>query len=80
MGSDNSLSTCTECLEILELMLDNEASKEQQSYANEHIEDCLHCFEHMEVEKEIRELIRTKIAQLPVPEGLANEIRAQIHL
>lgn len=78
MESDNGVSTCTECLEILEIMLDNEASKEQQNYVNEHIEGCLHCFEHMEVEKQIRELIKTKIAQLPVPEGLAKEIRAKI--
>ncbi len=80
MESDNGLTTCNECLEILELMLDNEASKEQESYVNEHIESCIHCFEHMQVEKEIRELIKTKIAQLPVPDGLASEIRSKIQM
>ena len=60
------------------LMLDNEASKEEEVYVQDHIEQCMVCFEHYEVEKQIRELIRKKIANMPVPEGLAHQIRTKI--
>lgn len=66
------------CMEILELMLDNEASTDQELYVNEHIHKCLVCFEQYELEKQIRELIKNKFSNLPVPEGLATQIRTQI--
>jgi anti-sigma factor (TIGR02949 family) len=66
------------CMEILQLMLDNEASKEEQKYVSEHIHQCLVCFEQYELEKEIRELIKKKCSNLPVPDGLAAQIRTQI--
>ena len=65
-------------MEILHLMLDNEASNDQENYVHDHIEQCMVCFEQYEVEKHIRELIRTKLANRPVPEGLANQIRTKI--
>lgn len=81
MKDNHDQSVCSEfkkCMEILHLMLDNEASHEQEHYVNEHIEQCMVCFEHYEVEKHIRELIKTKLANMPVPEGLANQIRTKI--
>lgn len=78
---DKKSSTCSEfnkCLEILYLMLDNEASEEQEDYLNKHFEKCLFCFEQYEVEKQIRELIKTKIAKMPVPAGLATSIKTKI--
>ena len=81
MEGKDEMSNCSElnrCMEILELMLDNEASPEQEEYVTEHIEKCMICFEQYEVEKHIRELIKTKMADMPVPEGLANQIRSKI--
>lgn len=68
----------SKCMEILQLMLDNEASKAEEDYVNMHLEKCLVCFEHYQLEKEIRELIKTKLRNLPVPIDLANQIRTQI--
>lgn len=59
-------------------MLDNEATSEEEDYVSKHIHKCMVCFEQYQVEKEIRELIRNKFSNLPVPEGLANQIRTQI--
>jgi anti-sigma factor (TIGR02949 family) len=81
MESKADKSGCSEfskCMEILELMLDNEATDEQQRFVIDHIDNCIFCFEQYQVETHIRELIKTKVANLPVPEGLANEIRAKI--
>lgn len=71
-------SDCSEYLKILHLMLDNEATKEQEIYLNTHVEKCVFCLQNYEVEKEIRVLIKTKITRQPVPANLASEIRRKI--
>lgn len=71
-------SGCKEYLEILHLMLDDEASKDQEDYLTAHVEKCMSCFEYYEVEKEIRLLIKTKVKSQPVPKDLASEIRRKI--
>ena len=74
-------SGCSEfgkCLEILNLMLDNEATKDQEKYLTSHIEKCIVCFQQYEVEKEIRVLIKTKIKNQPVPQDLASNIRSKV--
>lgn len=72
---------CTEfskCLEILYLILDNEANDEQEAYLCSHIENCMYCFEQYEVEKQIRELLRTKCVKQEVPADLAQTIRNKV--
>lgn len=66
------------CLEILYLMLDNEADDAQVKYLNKHLDSCMICFEQYKVEKQIRELLRTKCANLPVPGDLAQTIRNKV--
>jgi len=70
----------SKCVKILNLILDNEATVEQETYVHEHIESCMVCFEQYELEKNIRDLIKTKLANMPVPEGLANQIRSKIQI
>lgn len=74
-------NACTEfekCLGILYLMLDNEANHEQEVYIHTHIEKCMVCFEQYEVEKQIRQLLKTKLANQEVPQDLAHSIRAKV--
>ncbi len=71
-------SGCSEYLEILHLMLDNEATEEQEKYLSVHVDKCMSCLKLYEVEKEIRILIKTKITRQPVPHNLASEIRRKI--
>lgn len=66
------------CLGILYLMLDNEANQEQENYINTHIENCMVCFEQYEVEKQIRELLKTKLTHQQVPHDLAQSIRSKV--
>ncbi|MFY0688805.1 MAG: anti-sigma factor [Cyclobacteriaceae bacterium] len=67
-------------MELLNLILDNEATEAEQNYVHDHLESCMVCFEHYEVEKEIRELLKTKINSQPVPKDLASEIRLKIQI
>ena len=84
MGDKNGLednSGCSEfkkCLDILHLMLDNEASDDQEKYLNAHIESCMVCFEQYKVENEIRILIKIRIKNQPVPAHLAQDIRNKV--
>lgn len=66
------------CMDILHLMLDNEATREQEQFVKDHIETCMVCFEQYEVEKQIRDLIRSKITNQPVPSDLIHQIRSKI--
>lgn len=80
MKEENGCKDFDKCLEILYLMLDNEASKDQESYLNSHLDHCMVCFEQYEVEKQIRQLLRTKMANQPVPADLAQTIRNKVFL
>lgn len=75
---NNGCAEFEKCLGILYLMLDNEADKEQETYLNTHIEKCMICFEQYEVEKQIRQLLKTKLANQKVPADLAHSIRAKV--
>lgn len=66
------------CLEVLDLILDNEATLEDQVFFNEHIEECIVCFSQYNIEKQIRELIRTKVRKQPVPQELVSAIKNSI--
>ncbi|MEQ8583715.1 MAG: anti-sigma factor [Marinoscillum sp.] len=83
--SDNSekkgTNDCNEfakCLQYLHLMLDNEATEEQEIYLKNHIHKCMVCFEQYEVEKQIRELLRSKLTNQKVPADLAQAIRNKV--
>lgn len=76
--ANNVCADFSNCLKILRLMLDNEASKEDEIYMMSHIEKCMFCFEQYQVEKQIRALIKSKTASIPVPADLINEIRNKI--
>jgi len=66
------------CLSILNLMLDNEATPEQEAFFNSHIKNCMICFAHFNIEKQLRKLIKTKVNRKPIPEELASQIRDNI--
>ncbi len=59
-------------------MLDNEANPNQEEFFLTHIEKCMVCFAHYNVEKQIRQLLKTKLNNKAVPSALANDIRSKI--
>lgn len=80
------MSDCTDCrckdfekcFKILNLILDNEATREQEVFFNEHIQKCSVCFAHYNIELQLRQLIKTKVNHKPIPQQLAEEIRLKI--
>ncbi len=76
MGSD--CEQLAKCLEIIELILDNEGSSEQEAFLFEHIKQCSCCLEHYNVEAEFHKLVKTRISKEPVPVDLVKSIRNKI--
>lgn len=78
---ENSTEMCQEskkCIEILELLLDGEADPDQEDFFRNHIEKCMPCYQHYNLEKTIKEILKTKIEKKPVPQDLVDSIKSKI--
>ena len=67
------------CVEMLNLLLDGEASSSQKDYINEHIKNCIPCNEDYEMEKAIRTLLQQKCNNMKAPKDLVDLIRHKIN-
>ena len=67
-----------ECLELLNLVLDQEASPEQHDHFKKHLEHCLPCYEKYNIDVAIKKMIKEKCADRNVPVGLVESIRAKV--
>lgn len=72
------MSECEKFLGLINLMLDNEADQKEEQYISEHIEDCSPCLKQMELEKQLREMLKSRIAHKDVPPELIENIRSKI--
>lgn len=75
---DCNCSDFDKCLRILNLLLDDEADDTQEEFFFAHIDKCIVCFSHYNVEKQIRELLKRKLQSKEVPKELAIDIRNKI--
>ena len=69
---------CDECLKMLELILDDEATTDQKKYFAEHIENCQSCYEYYHLEKTIKQVLREKVLSQPAPSDLVDMIRTKV--
>ena len=66
------------CMEMLQFILDNEASPEQKEYFKTHMDICMPCFKSYELDMSIRQLIKAKCCGGEAPADLVEQIRVQI--
>ena len=69
---------CKDCLCRLNSVLDGEATKEEMIYLQDHIDQCSPCYNHYNIEKSVKEVIKHKLEQKPVPANLIDSIRGNI--
>lgn len=69
----------SECLKILNLVLDEEASPEEHAYFKQHIENCMPYYEIYNIDKAIKDLIRQKCNDIPTPSDLVDQIKTKIY-
>lgn len=67
-----------ECFEMLQLILDGEASTQQKEhFLKEHLEECMPCYRSYNLEVAIRQLLKTKCTQ-SAPDDLVESIRKKV--
>jgi len=66
------------CMEMLQLILDNQASKEQRVYFKEHMDRCLPCYKNYNLDQAIKDLLKAKCKGEDVPSDLVDMIKSQI--
>ena len=68
------------CLELVRLMLDEQASEADSKYVTKHIDGCYRCYENLNLENTIRKAIKDKSINLKVSDDLVAEIHSKIEL
>jgi mycothiol system anti-sigma-R factor len=66
------------CLEMLQVILDGEASDEQKKYFKEHMDMCLPCFKGYELDMAIKQLVKSKCCGGDAPSDLVEQIKITI--
>ena len=66
------------CMEMLEVILDGEATAEQKEYFRQHMDRCMPCFTGYELDMAIKQLVQTKCCGGDAPVDLIERIRMQI--
>lgn len=68
------------CLEMLQLILDGEATPDQQEYFKVHMDKCMPCFKSYNLDMTIKELLKEKCCKDTVPTDLIEQIKIQIQI
>jgi mycothiol system anti-sigma-R factor len=66
------------CLEMLQVILDGEASEQQKQYFKEHMDICLPCFKGYELDMAIKQLVKSKCCGGDAPSDLVEQIKITI--
>ena len=66
------------CDEILHLIIDGEATREEEEYFQNHILQCVDCSHYYILEQSIRFALRNKINRKIAPEEFIHQIRMKI--
>lgn len=77
-GEDIKESDCGKVSMLLDLIVDGEATVEDQEFFNHHIEDCVPCFESHQKQKLLKGLVSGHLKRMIVPASLAHLIKAKI--
>jgi mycothiol system anti-sigma-R factor len=68
-----------DCMEMLQLIVDGEASPEQKEhFLKHHLEECLPCYKNYHLEVALRELLKNKCTG-HAPQELIDSIKAKVN-
>jgi len=77
-SAEGQETECEKVAHLLDLIIDGEASANEQAYFNNHIEECVPCFESHQKQKLLKGLVSGHLKRVIVPESLALTIKAKI--
>lgn len=81
ISKDKHLNNCSDegrCMESLQVILDGEASQSDEEDFMNHVEACMPCYNHYNMDKAVKELIQTKIVKVKMPEDLVKKLKFQL--
>jgi mycothiol system anti-sigma-R factor len=67
------------CMEMLQSILDGEATPEQKSYFKQHMDHCMPCYKSYNLDMALKELLKTKCCGGAAPDDLVAQIKAKIN-
>lgn len=67
-----------ECLRILNLVLDGEASEQEHKIFSEHLENCMPYFEIYNIDRKIRDMVRENCCDKKLTEEVKQQIRERV--
>ncbi len=77
-SDDCQESACDKIINLLNTVVDGEASSEEQQFFNSHINDCVSCFESHQKQMLLKSLVSGHLRRVLVPEALVLSIKAKI--
>ena len=77
-STESEKSTSPDCLELLYLVLDEEATEEQKSNFKEHIRECMPCYKSYNLDMKIKELIKQKCCGKHVTQEFIDSVKTRV--
>lgn len=71
-------SCCKDCIGLLEPVIDGEASDTEIQYLKNHIDQCAPCYQHYEIEKAVKEVVKYRIEKKEIPCDLIECIKSKL--
>ncbi len=66
------------CMEMLQLVLDGQATDEQVAYWKTHLGLCQPCYEKYQVDQAIKEAIKSECCCSKIPQEVIEQLKARI--
>ncbi len=70
--------TKASCMQMLQIILDEEATPEQKAYFNTHMDLCLPCFKTYEVDMTIKQMLKIKCCGDQFSHDMVEQLRIEI--
>ncbi|HEY5690401.1 MAG TPA: zf-HC2 domain-containing protein [Cyclobacteriaceae bacterium] len=67
------------CLEMLQTILDGDATEAQQAYFKKHMDECAPCYKTHQLDMQIKHLIKSKCCGNHVPSDLIEKNKSQVN-
>ena len=75
MQSDSGGCKDVNCKELLQLIVDGQASQSQETYFKEHICECMSCLESYNLDSAVKKALMDKCRDKKAPKDLIHSIR-----
>ncbi len=78
LSDPNSPDRKLSCREMLQLIVDGDATPEQHQEFQQHMHECMPCFQSYELEIALKSLLKSRCNGHGAPTALVEKIRSQI--